>query len=103
MYDPRKARLTQALQVIAASVTSMQKEVATKEAFLNNATRLAVVEELLVQARRQVIDAHYYLSLPTIARQEPALTQDEMDDLKRNAYHLECLVTAAQLANNDKE
>jgi len=98
MYDKTKAQLMRQLEEITVAVDAMEETLESKVAILNDATRLAVVEELLTKAKQRLADANYDLAQTDGYGQPPNFGPLDLVRLDNDVVHLERLVTAARFA-----
>lgn len=98
MYDPLKAKMVRCLQEIDQAVTKMEETLESREAVLNDATRLAVLDEQLQLAKKRLADAIYDTAQSKGYGRPYNFSPADIVKLDDNIVHLERLVKAAVFA-----
>ena len=98
MYDKNKADIKRRLNDIRSYIDDIDTIVHDGAMILNNATRLAVLEECLVNARSRVASARYDLSQTEGYGQAPNVTKQQLIGMDEEVAMLERLVFSAQFA-----
>ena len=98
MYDAHKAQLKRGLKEINHAVTTMEEVLESKTEILNDATRLAVLEEQLQLAKKRLGTAMYDRSQTEGYGRPANFSPKDIVDLDTDIGHLERLVTSARFA-----